>query len=92
MRKTIIITNSFFYSRKTENYWKKEPFFHDKKKLPLISFGNGMFNKNQVIIKNHRTGVTDVFYRQLRRRQKNGDLLLTYVDEFRTSKVIRKNL
>lgn len=64
-----------------------EPFNHDKNRLPIISFGNGMFGKDSVKLNGLRTGVTGILYRQLKTRQKSGDLLVLYVDEFRTSKV-----
>ncbi|CEI92583.1 hypothetical protein RMCBS344292_06838 [Rhizopus microsporus] len=68
-------------------YWKKADFFYDKEKLLLISFGNGMFGKDQVKIKTHRVDVIGVLYQQLKKRQKSGELLLAMMDEFRTSKV-----
>ncbi|KAK9764552.1 hypothetical protein K7432_007851 [Basidiobolus ranarum] len=66
-------------SAKTNRYWKPEKFNQDKNKPPIISFGNGMFGKDSVKIKGLRAGVTGVFWRQLKFRQRSGDLLLVYV-------------
>ncbi|KAI7899974.1 uncharacterized protein BX663DRAFT_519173, partial [Cokeromyces recurvatus] len=46
-----------------------------------------MFGKDGVHLKGLRVGVTGVLYKQLKIRQKSGELLLASVDEFKTSKV-----
>ncbi|ORE13405.1 hypothetical protein BCV71DRAFT_239297 [Rhizopus microsporus] len=43
--------------------------------------------KGLVKIKTHRVGVTEVLYKQLKKRQKSGELLLAMMNEFCTSKV-----
>jgi hypothetical protein len=58
-----------------------------KGSVPLIAFGNGMFNKDHVAIKGHRVGLTNTLWQTLKHRQRRGDLLLAYVDEYKTSKV-----
>lgn len=65
-----------------------------EKKKSLIWFEYGIFVKKiQVKINTLRTGTAGVLNQRLERRQrKNGDLLLAWVDEFQTSKVIRKHL
>ncbi|PHZ10043.1 uncharacterized protein RHIMIDRAFT_41997 [Rhizopus microsporus ATCC 52813] len=37
--------------------------------------------------KGHRTGVTSVLYRALKRRERQGDAIVVAVDELRTSKI-----
>ncbi|KAG2197041.1 hypothetical protein INT47_009757 [Mucor saturninus] len=59
----------------------------DRNKMPLIIFGDGLKNKSQVKFKGLRSGVTDKLYRQLKRREKLGELLLVDINEFKTSKV-----
>lgn len=46
-----------------------------------------MFHKDANKIHGMRTGVTGVLWRQLKCRQNSSEILLIYVDEFRTSKV-----
>ena len=46
-----------------------------------------MFGKDNVHMNGLRVGVTGLLYKQLKTRQKSGELLLASVDEFRTSKV-----
>ncbi|KAG2208314.1 hypothetical protein INT47_006170, partial [Mucor saturninus] len=54
--------------------------------MPLIIFGDGLKNKSQTKFKGLRSGVTDKLYRQLKRREKLGELLLVDINEFKTSK------
>ncbi|KAG1639716.1 hypothetical protein G6F44_007556 [Rhizopus delemar] len=76
-----------------ENYKKhimahKERFEEgDRKKMPMIVFGNGLQNKSHVKYKGLRRGVTDKLYKQLKLREKSGELLLLDIDEFNTSKI-----
>lgn len=73
-----------FFSKR--NY--KEKFEEgDPKKMPMIIFGNGLKNKSQVKFKGLRHGVTERIYRQLKLREKLGELILLDVDEYNTSKV-----
>ncbi|KAI7908243.1 uncharacterized protein BX663DRAFT_493508, partial [Cokeromyces recurvatus] len=46
-----------------------------------------MFGKDGVHLKGLRVGATGVLYKQLKIRQKSGELLLASVDKFKTSKV-----
>lgn len=59
----------------------------DRKKMPMIVFGNGLQNKSHVKYKGLRRGMTDKLYKQLKLREKSGELLLLDIDEFNTSKV-----
>ncbi|KAG2200602.1 hypothetical protein INT47_007346 [Mucor saturninus] len=59
----------------------------DRNKMPLIIFGDGLKNKSQTKFKGLRSGVMDKLYRQLKRREKLGELLLVNINEFKTSKV-----
>jgi hypothetical protein len=55
--------------------------------MPLIVFGAGCHGKDSVRLKGHRNGITDKIYRRLKQRDRNGELLLLDIDEYRTSKV-----
>lgn len=55
--------------------------------MPMIIFGDGLTNKSHVKYKGLRTGVIDKLYRQLKLREKMGELLLLDISEFNTSKV-----
>ncbi|KAI7889213.1 uncharacterized protein EV154DRAFT_592502 [Mucor mucedo] len=59
----------------------------DKSKMPLIIFGDGLKNKSHVKISGIRHGVSEMIYRQLKLREKLGELLLLDIDEYKTSKV-----
>ena len=59
----------------------------DRGKMPLILFGDGLNNKSHVKYKGLRTGVSNVVYKQLKVRERIGQLLLMDINEFRTSKV-----
>ncbi|KAI8967173.1 hypothetical protein BDF20DRAFT_803796, partial [Mycotypha africana] len=68
--------------------WKPEPFnAGDKIKVPLIVFGNGMFGKDNVVLKSHRCGTVGVLWRALKQREVAGDLLVLEIDEFKTSRI-----
>ncbi|KAI9253090.1 hypothetical protein EDC94DRAFT_620197 [Helicostylum pulchrum] len=59
----------------------------DNGKMPLVIFGDGMFNKDGVHFKGHQHGITSIVYKNLRRREKLGELCLLDINEFRTSVV-----
>ena len=76
-------------SKKPEG-WKKKKFEEEEKeKIPVVAFGDGMFNKDGVKIQGLRHGVTNILWRALKRRQPFSPLVLGSVDEFRTSRVCR---
>ncbi|KAG2209788.1 hypothetical protein INT47_001936 [Mucor saturninus] len=58
----------------------------DKSKMPMIIFGDGLKNKSHVRFKGLRHGVIDKLYKQLKRRENLGELLLLDIDEYNTSK------
>ncbi|KAL0092613.1 hypothetical protein J3Q64DRAFT_1695120 [Phycomyces blakesleeanus] len=60
---------------------------YDKTKLRTICFRSGMFGKDAISFRYHRTCVAGVIYQQLKYRQNCEDLLLVTVDEIRPSKV-----
>lgn len=68
-------------------FWKPLEHHYNKNKLPVVAFGNGMFNKDSTRIKGCRTGVTGILYRQLKKKQRAGEALVVVVDEYKTSKV-----
>lgn len=75
----------FFFSFEREH---KERFEEgDRSKMPLVVFGNGLKNKSHVKFKGLRHGASEKVYRQLRLREKLGELVLLDIDEYKTSKV-----
>ncbi|KAG2194004.1 hypothetical protein INT47_005006, partial [Mucor saturninus] len=78
-------SSSFFSFFKKRNH--KEKFEEgDKSKMPLIIFGDGLKNKSHVKISGHRHDVSEMIYKQLKLREKIGELLLLDIDEYKTSK------
>ncbi|GAA5809176.1 hypothetical protein MFLAVUS_002581 [Mucor flavus] len=59
----------------------------DSTKMPLVVFGDGLKGKSHVKLKGRRTGVSEIIYRQLKRREKLGEVLVLDINEFRTSSV-----
>lgn len=55
--------------------------------MPLIVFDDGLKNITQKKFKGLRHGFSDKLYRQLKKREKFGELLLLDINEFRSSKV-----
>jgi dTDP-D-glucose 4,6-dehydratase len=53
-------------------------------KMPLVIFGDGTHNKDHLHFRGHMHGVTDEIYKNLQRREKNGELLLLDINESRT--------
>lgn len=74
-------------SERSEKQWRPQRNTYDKEKIPVVAFGSGMLGKDSVKFKGHRTGITGVLYRALKRRERQGDVIVVTVDEFRTSKV-----
>ena len=58
-----------------------------REKIPVVTFGSGIFWKKSMKFKGHRIRVTDVLYRALKRKEAQGDIIVVTVDEFRTSRV-----
>ncbi|KAI8984582.1 hypothetical protein BDF20DRAFT_935546, partial [Mycotypha africana] len=58
------------YKPKNTNRWTAATFSEDRTKLPLIVFGDGMRNKDNVHFKEHSSGVTGNLYRSLLKRQR----------------------
>ena len=55
--------------------------------MPLIVFGTGMVGKDSVKLRGLRHGVTCMFYRTLKKREKEGELLVVPIDEFKTPRI-----
>lgn len=55
--------------------------------MPLIVFGDGLKGKAHVRIRRKRVGVSEIIYRNLKNREKLGEVLVLDIDEFRTSSV-----
>ncbi|KAG2235379.1 hypothetical protein INT48_004998 [Thamnidium elegans] len=64
--------------------------------MPLMIFGDSMKGKSHVKHKGHRVGVLKIIYRQLKRKEKLGEVFVLDINEFRTSSVChncnKKNL
>ncbi|KAG2233119.1 hypothetical protein INT48_005863 [Thamnidium elegans] len=56
----------------------------EKTKMPLVIFGDGMFNKDGIKVKGHQHGIASIIYKNLK-REKLGELCLININEFRTS-------
>lgn len=57
-----------------------------KTKIPFIVFGARMFGKDAVKLKGHRCDVVGKLFRMLKRREVEGTLIVTTIDEYKTSK------
>ncbi|CEG66451.1 hypothetical protein RMATCC62417_03032 [Rhizopus microsporus] len=62
-------------------------FKQEKKNARRKEKASILLKKDLVKIEAHRVGVTGLLYRQLKKRQKSGELLHAMMDEFHTSKV-----
>jgi hypothetical protein len=57
-------------------------------KLPLVVFGDGMFdNGNHQKIRGKNSSIVGVIWRELKRRERSGDLVTVTVDEYLSSQV-----
>ncbi|KAI8072172.1 uncharacterized protein B0P05DRAFT_580302 [Gilbertella persicaria] len=66
--------------------WKPLPFREEKEKCPLVVFGDGVFGKDMVKLKNLRCGVVGKLFQTLKKRETAGALIVLTIDEFKTSK------
>ena len=55
--------------------------------MPLIFFGTGMVEKDSVKLRGLRHNVTGMFYRTLKKREKESELLVVPIDDFKTSRI-----
>ncbi|KAI7900981.1 uncharacterized protein BX663DRAFT_438345, partial [Cokeromyces recurvatus] len=69
-----------------QNKWKPIKYQQDSTKVPLIVFGSGMFGKDNVKLKGLRCGIVGKLYKLLKKREAEGQLIATTIDEFKTSK------
>lgn len=76
--------SSFFYRTRK---WKTNQFVQPKDKVPLVVFGAGMFGKDNVKIKGLRCGLVGKFYKALKRREAEGGLIVSTINEYNTSKL-----
>ncbi|CEP10059.1 hypothetical protein [Parasitella parasitica] len=60
--------------------------FQESKKISLIVFGAGMFGKDLVKLKGLRCGAVGKLFQTLKRREAKGKLIVTTINEFKTSK------
>jgi hypothetical protein len=58
----------------------------DKRRMPLVVFGDRIYHQDHAHIKGHMHGVTSRLYRNLKRREKLGVLAFD-IHEFRTSAI-----
>ncbi|KAI9354212.1 hypothetical protein BD770DRAFT_412322 [Pilaira anomala] len=59
--------------------------------MPLVVFGDGMFNKDDVPLTSQLHGVTSTLYKNLKRRERLGELCLIDINEFQTSTPLQGN-
>ncbi|KAI8997611.1 hypothetical protein BDB01DRAFT_893114 [Pilobolus umbonatus] len=69
--------------------WKPAPYLESKTKTPLIVFGAGMFGNDAVKLKGRRCGVVGKLFRTLKRREAEGRLIVTTIDEFKNLKKLQ---
>lgn len=44
--------------------------------MPMVVFGNGMFNADNVVkFEGHRAGITNIIWKEIKIRERNGELL-----------------
>lgn len=55
--------------------------------MPLVVFGDALLKKDNNRIRGHLPGVSTLIARQLKSREKRGELLLLTIWEYNTSKV-----
>lgn len=53
--------------------------------MPLVIFGDEMFHRGGIKFKCHQHGVNSIIYKNLKRREKVGELCLLHTNEFRAS-------
>ena len=58
----------------------------------MVAFSSGMLGKDCLKFKGHRAGTTCVLYKALKRRKRQGDVMVVTVDEFRPSRIKRYSL
>lgn len=75
--------------RKTDQHadqrWQRNTY--EREEIPVVAFGSGMFGKDSVKFKGNRTEVTGILYRALKIRERQGNIIVIIVDQFRTSEV-----
>ncbi|CEG76410.1 hypothetical protein RMATCC62417_11309 [Rhizopus microsporus] len=59
----------------------------DTTKMPLVIFGGGIKGSSHVKYRGRRVGVSDIIYKNLKRREKLGEVLVLDINEFRASSV-----
>ncbi|GAA5815083.1 hypothetical protein MFLAVUS_008589 [Mucor flavus] len=85
-RATDQMANILINGTSKKQKWKPAPYLESKTKISLIIFGAGMFGKDAVKLKGHRCGVVGKVFGTLERREAEGRLIVTTIDEFKTSK------
>jgi hypothetical protein len=68
--------------------WTSAPFTKDRR-IPLIVFGNAMFGakKNGQKMKGQKAGIVNIIWREVKRRERAGDLVAVTIDEYLSSQV-----
>ncbi|KAL1931374.1 hypothetical protein VTP01DRAFT_9516 [Rhizomucor pusillus] len=71
-----------------EKKWRKARVNCDNNvKMPLIVFRSGMFGKDGVPLKGHQSGAVGILWRELKKREANGEVAVVKIDEYLTSQV-----
>jgi hypothetical protein len=67
--------------------WSPAPVIKSPK-IPLVIFGNAMFgHNNSMHIKGKQHGIVNVIWRELKRRERAGELIAVEIDEYLSSQV-----
>ncbi|KAH8555769.1 hypothetical protein BGW37DRAFT_478482, partial [Umbelopsis sp. PMI_123] len=53
----------------------------------MIVIGNAMFNKDDVPMRGQRVGVTNILWKTLKRKERQGHLVAITIDEYLTSQI-----
>lgn len=56
--------------------------------MPMIVFGNGMFNADDVVkFKRHIAGIVNIIWKEIKPGERNGKLAAVSIDDYLTSQV-----
>lgn len=55
--------------------------------MPFVVFGAGMFGKDGAPLKGQKSGVVNILWKELKKREANGEVVVVKIDEYLTSQV-----
>ncbi|KAI8994928.1 hypothetical protein BDB01DRAFT_831866 [Pilobolus umbonatus] len=79
--KSITGTNTSYRRRAHKSHFNEG----DTAQMPLVVFGDGLKGRAHERFRKKRVGVSEMIYRHLQKRERQGQLLLIDINEFRTS-------